>query len=221
MPDSGLYPSEPETPDESPMSTGQAEVILLQDIKGRLADLVQKATETNELLGALAQIALGVASIDVNLATFLQDWLAANATPSGPVSGSLTIQGETMGLTVDTTPGSESLGFQFDDDHGNATSAPTGDGSGVVVVLASGDSTQATVGDVVVGADAAGNPTYTAPITVVTTVPGSVAFTASPGNTSGAPLTEDDGVTPFPAVDALTVPITAGDPVEGSLSVTP
>jgi hypothetical protein len=126
-----------------------------------------------------------------------------------------------MGLTVDTTPGSESILFQFDDDHGNPDAAPTGDGSGVVCPFSSSDDTQATVGATTVGADANGNPTYEAPITVVTTVPGSVAFSVAPANTSGAPLNENDGVTAFPPIAPLTVPIAAGAPVAGTLSVTP
>lgn len=147
--------------------------------------------------------------------------LSPPAPPSGPVRGTLTFnKGANMGLTVDTTPGAESITYGFEDDHGNADQAPNGDGSGITVLFSSSDATLATVGDAVPGQDAAGNPTFTAPISVVTTAPATpgVTFSGAAANVDGGALTNNSGgawVDP----DPVTVPIAAGDPVEGTLSV--
>ena len=216
----------------------QTEVELLQELvdlnkqvlKGITAianGLVVLAMQGTDTANALATVNLGLYGISVaenqisdTLAAFWAAWQEANQQPTSgpPVGGTISIIGGKMGLTVDDTTGQESVTFQFDDDDGNPTSAPHGDGSGIVVTLADA-SGNSTVGAAVVGADAVGNPTYTAPIDVTTTVPGSASFTATPANSSGAALTENDGVTPFPTIPALSYPITAGAPVAGSLSV--
>jgi hypothetical protein len=160
---------------------------------------------------------LGIISSTLN--KFYEAWAVANKPLRPAVTGRLRLGG-TMGLTVDTTPGSESVTFTFDDDHGNPTNGPTGDGSGVQVSLSSAN-TLTSVGAVVVGSDAAGNPTFTAPITVTTTVPGTAEFAGSVANLSGAPLLDDDGITPFVQPTNVTVPITAGAAVTGALGVAP
>jgi hypothetical protein len=142
---------------------------------------------------------------------------------SSPVRGVLTINtgGSPMGLTVDTTPGQESVTYGFEDDKGNADGLPNGDGSGITVLFASSDPTLATVGDAVPGTDAEGNANFTAPITVVTTVPSEtgVSFSGTAANVDGGALANNAGgawIDP-PASDLI--PIAAGDPVEGVLSV--
>jgi hypothetical protein len=148
--------------------------------------------------------------------------LISPVAPSGPVRGTLTIttKGAVMpGLTVDTTPGSESVTYGFADDHGNPDAAPAGDGSGIAVAFATSDPTLATVGDPVPSQDAEGNPTFTAPITVVTTAPSTpgVTFSGTATNIDGGALTAASGAT-WIDPEPVTVPIGVGEPVEGTLS---
>jgi hypothetical protein len=203
-----------------PESNPREEVELLREI----AAISRKQLETLVVIGQAQLVQAAIeAEVLSTLSDFYTAWQAANQPESPAVRGVLTLsEGVTsMGLTVDTTPGQESVTYGFEDDKGNATGAPTGDGSGIAVAFTSTDDTLATVGAAVPGTDAAGNATLVAPITVVSAVPNAtgVGFAGTASNTSGAPLLDDDGVTAWedPAPTAL-IPITAGDPVEGTLS---
>lgn len=118
-------------------------------------------------------------------------------------------------ITVDDA--SDSLVLGFVDDHGDATGLPAGDGSGLVAIFASDNPAVATVGDTVAGTDADGNATLTAPVTMVAAGAFNASVTLS--NSSGAPLTEADGTTPFPTVDPVAVPVVAGPAAAGELSI--
>jgi len=93
-------------------------------------------------------------------------------------SAVLNIQGDPMASTAVLT---------FTDSSGNPTAPPKGDGSGLVVTFES-DNAAVSIGIAVATGD-----TATAPIT------GTEAFmlSATVANTSGAPLLDDDGSTPF------------------------
>lgn len=126
-----------------------------------------------------------------------------------------------MGLTVDTTPGSESVTYAFEDDHGNQTELPNGDGSGIAVAFTSSDETLATVGTAVASTTSAGNPAFTAPITVVTTVPADPGptFSGAATNVDGSAITTSSGAAWEDPAPSDPIPVAAGEPVEGVLSV--
>jgi hypothetical protein len=94
----------------------------------------------------------------------------------------------------------------FVDPSGVAIAPPTGDGSGLVVTFAS-DNPAVTIGTAVGAGD-----TATAPIT------GTEAFnlSATVANTSGAPLLDDDGVTPF--VQPSPIPVAATTPPDQAVT---
>ena len=84
----------------------------------------------------------------------------------------------------------------FTDASGKPIAPPTGDGSGIAVSFAS-DNPAVTIGTVTGSVD-----TATAPIT------GTEAFnlSATVANLSGAPLLDNDGVTPFAQPSLIAVP---------------
>lgn len=96
----------------------------------------------------------------------------------------------------------------FADASGNPVAPPKGDGSGLVVSFASDNAA------VSVGAAVASGDTATAPIS------GTEAFTlsATVANSSGAPLLDDDGTTPFVQPVSISVPAAAAQAVTAVLS---
>jgi hypothetical protein len=88
----------------------------------------------------------------------------------------------------------------FVDGSGTTQSPPTGDGSGLVVTFASDNPA------VTLGAATGSGDTATAPIT------GTAAFnlSATVANTSGVPLLDNDGVTPF--IQPSSIPVAAVTP---------
>jgi hypothetical protein len=197
--------------------TEHEDVRLLREIVENQQHQSDQLVETASLVGDVVTL---LGTISTNLTAFLADWQQANTEPppSSAVRGVLSIQGATMGLTVDTIAATVTYGYE--DDKGNADVAPAGDGSGITAVFASSDDTQATVGTPIAGTDAAGNPTLVAPITVVTTVPtAGVSFTGVAGNVSGAPLTNANGGAWVDPPATAVFPITAGEPTQGELSV--
>jgi hypothetical protein len=171
---------------------------LLRSIDARLKSL--EATDSL-ILGTLAE--------------FLSQWEQANIEQPSAATATLTIGGN-MALTVDTTTGNGVLSFE--DDKGDVTGPPPGDGSGLVVAFSSDNEAVATVGTAVAGTDASGNGNFSAPITPLTE--GSFNLSAVVSNTSGAALTDADGTTAFVQPTALSVPVAAGQAASGSLSVT-
>jgi hypothetical protein len=153
--------------------------------------------------------------IDRTLHTFLQDWLGTNNPYAHQaVTGRLS-QGETpMSLTVDAAGNAH---FQFEDDKGDIAAAPTGDGSGITVTFASDNPAVVSAYAAATEApDANGNPEYTAAPTVV--ADGTFNLSAAVANTSGAPLLDDDGVTPFTQPAPVAVTLTAGQATTGVVS---
>lgn len=94
--------------------------------------------------------------------------------------------------------------------------APTGDGSGLVVTIAA-DNPVVTIGAVTLSGDTA---TATATADAVT-VDTPFNYSATVANTSGAPLVDDDGVTPFiqPAGLASSVTAAAPPPAQATTAV--
>lgn len=119
-----------------------------------------------------------------------------------------------MALNVDST--GQNLIFQFDDDHGDIAAPPAGDGSGLVVTLASDNSAVATVGATTQGTDANGNVEYTAPLTFGTD--GTFNASATVANTSGADLLDDDGTTAFVQPASVAVSVAAGQATTGTVT---
>jgi hypothetical protein len=107
------------------------------------------------------------------------------------VRATLTMSGDsTMPITVGQTI---TATVSFVDASGAPTSAPAGDGSGLVYSFASSDTSQATINP------DAGNPAQ-GDVTFVGETPAGgtgVSFTATVGNASGSPLLDADGVTPL------------------------
>lgn len=119
-----------------------------------------------------------------------------------------------MPLTVDAAGVAK---FQFDDDLGEPAAAPQGDGSGIAVSFSSDNpSVVSGYGPTSESADANGYPVYTAEPTVVGD--GSFNLSASVVNTSGAPLVDDDGSTPFTQPSAVPVSLAAGQATTGTVS---
>ena len=118
-------------------------------------------------------------------------------------------KGAAMPITVDTTGLTATVGFE--DDHGDVTAEPVGDGSGIVVSFSTSDTTVATI------APDAANPLQ-GDITLV--AEGTVTFSGTVANTSGAPLVDADGTTPFvqPAASAAYT-VGAGQTTEGTLAL--
>jgi hypothetical protein len=190
------------------------EVQLLREILVQLMELNAKTDNT----AVLASIDSTLVTISDNLAEFLSDWKQANIEP-GPVKAVLALRANgdsLMSISVDDTTGNAVLGFE--DDKGDATGPPPGDGSGLVVTFASDNSAVATVGTAATSTDAAGNTTYETPIVPV--AEGSFNLSATVANTSGAALTDADGTTAFVQPSPLAVTVTAGQAASGSLSVT-
>jgi cytoskeletal protein RodZ len=159
-----------------------------------------------------------ISGISDTLDTFLADWLAAN-TEAGAASAvlGLNVGGEsTMSLTVDQS-GNATLAFE--DDKGDVTGPPPGDGSGLVVVIGSDNGAVATVGPTDSATDSAGNGNYVATVTPV--AEGTFNLTASVANSSGAPLTDADGTTAFTQPANLEVTILAGQAAGAALSIAP
>ncbi len=132
------------------------------------------------------------------------------------VVAAATTQGAHMAvLTVDSTGNAK---FQFADDHGDIVGAPAGDGSGIVVTFVSDDEAVASLANPVgvAGTDAAGLPEYLAPLTFG--VDGTFNLSAVVSNTSGAPLVDDDGTTPFVQSAAVAVPVAGGQATTGTTS---
>jgi hypothetical protein len=156
--------------------------------------------------GQQAQL-VALHSIDANLAEFLTDWLAANTEPQA-VTAHLA-RGEPVALTVDST--NQTLTLTFDDDHGDPTAAPPGDGSGIAVTFASDATSVVDVGAATATADG-----FTAPLTIGTE--GTANLSATVANTSGAPLTDADGTTAFVQPTPLNVTVAPGQTVSATLS---
>ena len=116
-----------------------------------------------------------------------------------------------MGLTVDSANAQVVLAFE--DDHGDVTGPPPGDGSGLAVTFSSDETGVISVGAAVAGTDAAGNGNFTAPLTFG--VDGSANLSAAVANVSGQPLVDADGVTAFVQPAVLNVPVAAGQAVTG------
>ena len=97
----------------------------------------------------------------------------------------------------------EVVTLTFQDAAGEATTPPTGDGSGIVVTIASDNEAVATVGATTASAD-------TAVATATGVAEGSFNYTATVANTSGAPLLDNDGATvfvqPTPLAETVTAP---------------
>ena len=91
-------------------------------------------------------------------------------------------------------------------------SPPTGDGSGLVVTIASDNTAVATVGAVTASGD-----TAVASVTGVSA--GSYNLTATVANTSGAALLDNDGVTPFVQPSPLADTVTAPPPAQATTAV--
>ena len=117
--------------------------------------------------------------------------VVALLTPKPPAQATTAVFiGGDMPLDVGAT---ETVTLTFVD--GNDTppspqAPPKGDGSGLVVTIASSDSTIASVGPTT----ASGN---TAIATASGVAVGTFTYTATVANASGAPLLDDDGTTPF------------------------
>jgi len=173
--------------------------------------------ETNQILREILAAINGQTGLLEEMANDLEDLVVLLTPTPSAVSAVITVQGgQDMGLTVDTTTGNAVLGFT--DDHEDPTNPPAGDGSGLTVTFASDDAAVATPGTAVAGTDAAGNVNYEAPIAV--SAEGSFNLSCVVANTSGAPLTDDDGVTEFVQPQTVNVPVSAGQAAQGNLSVT-
>jgi hypothetical protein len=128
-----------------------------------------------------------------------------------PARMSLAIEGVPMPLTVDSVNAVAVLAFE--DDHGDAVSAP----SGALATATSSDTDVLTVGAAVPGTDANGNATITFPLTEVAMGTSSLSVVATDAN--GNPLLGPDGVTPIPAPAAVEVTVNPGAPAEEVFTV--
>lgn len=182
----------------------------LTGIAGQLSQIIENQQSAGNQLEEIAQ---STSTTSDTLAKFFAAWQAANTpTPGGATTGVLSIQGgNNMGLTVDTANAAVVLAFE--DDHGDVTGPPPGDGSGLAVTFSSAETGVISVGAAVAGTDAAGNGNYSAPLTFG--VDGSADLSAVVANVSGAPLTDADGTTPFKQPATITVPVAAGQAVTG------
>lgn len=129
-----------------------------------------------ELLKALVEL--------TERAVALLEIIAAELLPPFAVSATI---GGLMSLTVG---GTTTATLTFVDANGESVAPPTGDGSGLTVTFQSSDTTVATVGPATLSGD-----TFTAEVTGV--VEGSYTLPGAVENTSGAPLLDNDGTTPF------------------------
>jgi len=150
------------------------------------------------------------------------DILILSRLVSGPgpaVRGVLTVTGGTMPgqLTVDQD-GNAVVGFV--DNFNNQTGLPAGDGSGLTMSVTGDDNgSLVTPGSYSEGTDSVTGE----PVAVVALAPvgptGVSNLTAVLANVSGAPLTEADGVTAFPAIAPFALTLVAGPAAAGELSV--
>jgi hypothetical protein len=114
----------------------------------------------------------------------LLEIIAAELLPPFAVSATI---GDLMPLTVG---GTTTATLTFNAADGSVVAPPKGDGSGLTVTWNSSDVTIASVGPAVLAGE-----TYTTEVTGVAA--GSYSLNAAVENTSGAPLLDDDGSTPF------------------------
>jgi hypothetical protein len=121
-----------------------------------------------------------------------------------PAKMSLTIEGEAMPLTVDSTNAVAILSFT--DDHGDAVGPP----AGALATATSSDTAVLTVGASVAGTDANGIANIQFPLTEVAEGTSSLSVVATDAN--GNPLLGPDGVTPIPAPDPVLVTVNPGAP---------
>lgn len=170
------------------------------------------------ILARLELMDTSVLDLVALLGAWKAEWEHAHEWPPAIASLSLTIhvlQGVPMpaGLTIDTTNGLAVLAAT--DDHGDATSLPTG----AVATFASDTDSVLTVGAAEATTDGAGNATISAPLTPVALGTANVSL-ASVTDANGNPLLEIDGVTPIPLPAAVEVTVSAGAADAFSLSVT-
>lgn len=119
-----------------------------------------------------------------------------------------------MSITVDTTDATVTLAFE--DDHGDPTAPPanlalpvfTSDAPGVLAVGAATEGTDATTG----------LANFTAPLTPGTEGTANIGVDAFV-DTSGNPITEADGTTPFPVPSPASVTVNPGAAAEAVLTV--
>jgi hypothetical protein len=197
--------------------TGHEEVELLRQLVEGQHHESDLLTQVISLLGDTVGL---LGTISTNLSTFLTEWTAANTEPSHPaVRGVLKVTGGNMPgqLTVDQD-GNAVVGFV--DNFNNPTGLPAGDGSGLTMTVTGDDN-----GSLVTpGAYSEGTDSVTGqPVAVVALAPvgpvGVSNLTAVLENVSGAPLTEADGVTAFPAIAPFALTLVAGPAAAGELSV--
>ena len=101
----------------------------------------QVTTALNAIVKALEAEARQ--QVEAAVTNWSADWIRHHTKPPSAVHGVLriaTTKGEpAMGLTVDTTPGSESVDLGFEDDHGNAT------GASAAVPITAGEAVEGTL----------------------------------------------------------------------------
>jgi len=163
--------------------------------------------------------AVDLGSLGIDVTGLVSVLIEQPAPPPAPQTTTAVITVQTkgapaMGLTVDDKTGNIVLGFT--DDKGDPTGPPPGDGSGLVVTITGDNDAVCALGTVVSGTDVAGNATYEAP--AVPATEGSFNASAAVANTSGAPLTDADGTTPFVQPGTIAVPVSAGQAAAGSLA---
>lgn len=118
----------------------------------------------------------------------------------------LSIEGDTMPITIGDT---STIVSTFDPAGGSLP----GDGSGLVSVFSSDDTSVATVGGSTLNADG----TYSAVVSWVGA--GDVNLTEVISNTSGSPLLDADGETPFVQPAALAETVAAAQVTTATLSI--
>jgi hypothetical protein len=119
---------------------------------------------------------------------------------SQSTTATLSTKGVSMATTAIAT---------FTDATGTTATPPAGDGSGLLVTFASDNPT------VTIGVATESGDTFTAAIT------GTDAFnlSATVANTSGAPLVDDDGTTPFIQPSPIAVPSSTPPPAQATTAV--
>jgi hypothetical protein len=188
-------------------STEHKEIELLRQIVEGQQRQSDALVEVASLVGDAVAL---LGSISTTLTTFLVEWEAANTEPSNPATSAvLTVKGSAMpgAITVDTTNETVTIGFV--DDHGDVASPPVAaSGAALVVTFASDTPTVATV------ATDGTNPLQ-GDVTVV--AEGAASLSATLAYADGTPVTEADGVTPFPVPAPVTVTVGPGPAVGDAL----
>jgi hypothetical protein len=158
----------------------------------------------NEINAQYAQILERLKRIEAQDAQILANQQKLYGQLTSPAAMFLTIKGDPMPLTVDSTNAVAILSFE--DDHGDAVAPP----AGALAVATSADTAVLTVGASVAGVDANGVANIQFPLTEVAQGTSSLSVAAT--DASGNPLLGPDGVTPIPAPAPVDVTVNPGAP---------